>query len=133
MRTKAGEMLPRGHLEDPERAQDDASYERWSAVVEVPHDERDETGEDRHLGHRDPAEGTRRTFAAGIDPRAPRTFGKGLRGGPYLAVAAVLAPLGRDRAGRGAGLAALTSAALGALTGHGQRGLWQAETATVPR
>jgi hypothetical protein len=72
-----------------------------------------------------------------------------LRGGPYLALAAVLAPLRRDRAdrfavgcefawrrtraGRGAGLAALTGAALGALTGHGQGGLWQAGTATVPR
>jgi hypothetical protein len=133
VRTEAGEMLPRGHLEDPERAQDHSSYERRPSMIEVPYEERDQTSEDGDLGHRDPAEGTRRTLAAGIEPRAPRPFGRGLRAGTYLAFAAVLTPLRRDRAGRSAGPAALTGSALGALTGHGERGLWQAGTATVPR
>ena len=88
-------MLPRGHFDNPEGAQDDASYQCRFAMIEVADEEGDETGEDRDLGDRDPPEGTRRTFAA------------------------VLAPLRWDRAGRRAGPAAFTRATLGALTGHG--------------
>ena len=52
MRAEAGEMLPGGHLDHPQGAEADAAEQGHSAMVEVPHQGGDETGNEAwpHVG-----------------------------------------------------------------------------------
>lgn len=132
MGAEAREVLTSRYLDDPEGADDDAADERRCPVIEVADHDRNETGEDGNLRHRDATEGTGRAFPATIETaRADALLGACLRARSRLSLRARRAPLRGDRAGCGPGPPALAGTALRALTGHGKRGLWHERLAVA--
>ena len=85
------EVLARGHLGHPEQTDDDAADQRRPAMVDHSDDQRHDAGEDRELGHREPAERTLRALPVGTHRTGAPPCGPRLIDSPLDAAAARVA------------------------------------------